>query len=158
MKKRTCNHDCFNCGYKDCIIAMDSITQEERAFSNEMDKFSTVIIETSVKRKRENSLRWYNKVKDTEEFKEKRKAYRESNREHHNEVSRQYHLKHKKEDNERALANYYSNHEENKKKARDRKRERYHANIEESRRKQREYRARRKEQEKCKSQLQTINV
>ena len=158
MKKRTCNHDCFNCGYKDCIIATDSITQEERAFSNEMDKFSTVIIETSVKRKRENSLRWYNKVKDTEEFKEKRKAYREANRERLNEASRQYHLEHRKEDNERALANYYSNHEENKKKAINRKRELYHANIEESRRKQREYRARRKEQEKCKSQLQTINV
>ena len=38
MKKRTCDRDCFNCKYKDCIISADSITVDERKVINDRDK------------------------------------------------------------------------------------------------------------------------
>lgn len=72
-----CNRDCFNCPYEDCIE--DTITQEERSESNYLDKMAKKFepLEEKVRKHRKANLDWYNKVKDSEEFKQGRREYRQ---------------------------------------------------------------------------------
>ena len=139
-----CNRDCFKCPYEDCIE--DTITQEERSKSNSLDRTAKKFepLEAEV---RKANLDWYNKVKDSEEFKQGRREYRQKNKDSISQRGKDYYKEHREEIRQRHSANWYANLEENRKRARERKRKRYHENLEESRRKQRGYRARRKEQE-----------
>lgn len=148
--RRTCNYDCFNCRYKDCIVSCQTITYQERVEANSLDKqiTSSDAVEASIRDRRAYKLKYYHEHKEEAKNKAYREKYRQEHREQMCENSKKYYYEHKKEIDERHLANFYANHEENKKKNRDRKRERYHANLEESRQKQRDYRARkRKEKE-----------
>lgn len=142
-----CNRDCFNCTYKDCITSEDDFTIEEFHLSQSLDKdIVKEITPSDVLKRRKQALAWYHRNRDSEL---KRQAeYREANREKIRETNREYHLQNKDRENQRHLANYYSNHEENKKKARESKRARWKANPELYRQKQREYRQRVKERSK----------
>lgn len=137
--------DCFHCKFSDCVS--DIFTVEEFHLSQSLDKeIVKEITPNDVLKRREQSLAWYYRNRDSEL---KRQAeYREANRERIREESRKYHEEHREEENQRHLANYYSKHEENKKKARESKRARWKANPEYYRQKQREYRQRVKERSK----------
>lgn len=146
MSRRVCGRDCFNCKYKDCIVSMQSITEDERKSINKRDNEGKDILDPTLERKRANGRRYYHRHKNEQSHIDYRKKYNEEHREEKRADSKRRHEENRKEDNERVLANYYAKHEENKAKARERRKSYYHSNIEESRRKQREYRARRKEQ------------
>lgn len=137
--------NCLECKFCDCIN--DTLTIEDYHLSQSLDKdIVKGYTPNEVLRRRQSSLAWYHRNRDTEL--ERQTKYREENRERLREKSKHYHEEHREQNNQRNLANYYSNHEENKKKARDSKRERWKANPEYYRQKQREYRNKVKERRK----------
>lgn len=154
--RRTCNRDCFNCRYKDCVVS--TVTVEERQQQDNRDKKADVDPEEVFKAKRrEQKLRSYHKHKHDPQHIQYRIEYREKDREHHREVGREYYQKNKEEISKKRADIYYSNLEENRRKSRERRKRLYHENLEESRRKQREYRARKK-QEKLEAEAKEVMV
>lgn len=150
MSEMICDMNCLECKYGDDCIN-DSFTLEDYHFSQSLDKeIAKEYIPSNLLRKRQSALAWYHRNRTSIMI--KKAKYREENREHLREQSKQYHAEHREQENQRHLANYYSNHEENKKKSRDAKRARYNANPEYYRQKQREYRQRVKERNKKQSE------
>ena len=83
----TCNKDCFNCPYPDCIV--DDMSYEEYRESAERDRE----LKTSQKSRKEKKTAAKQKAyyeAHREEIAAKQKAYREAHRERRNEYMRVY--------------------------------------------------------------------
>ena len=83
----TCNKDCFNCPYPDCIV--DDMSYEEYRESAERDRE----LKTSQKSRKEKKTAAKQKAyyeAHREEVAAKQKAYREAHKERYNEYMRVY--------------------------------------------------------------------
>ena len=78
--RRTCNHDCFNCTYSDCIVS--ELTHDDYLAERDIDAFAGV-----------------NEPKESSKRRAYKKKYREEHKEQDREYQRNYyqeHAEHKK--------------------------------------------------------------
>ena len=93
----SCNRDCFNCPYSDCILPDDELTEEEIALSEALDV--EIIEETTTK---DDVIRWNRRgqpkkihpKKETELYREERRFYQNEYYRAHREERLAYQKEH----------------------------------------------------------------
>ena len=137
--RRTCNRDCFNCVYNDCIISMQSISPTERLESNILDKSiqSEMVSEKRLKKRARDYRRYH---RDIELSRKKSREQYQKFRDKKLESYHKWYAEHKEEVSDMKKA-YYLEHQEE---IRAKERKRYQDNKEEINRKRRERYARKK--------------
>ena len=107
MLKMKCDHDCFNCPFSDCILPDDELTEAEVSLSDSLDARITIDnapVEEVIRWNRRGRPRKTCTVKETEQYREERRAYQ-----------REYYRKHKEErlayQSEYDKSNYQKNRE-----------------------------------------------
>lgn len=91
----TCNRDCFNCTFPDCVV--DDISAEERRSARQLD--AVALLDDIKYREGKRSLRYY--YAHREERLAYKKAWRESRREEIRDYYKAYYQKHREEIRER---------------------------------------------------------
>lgn len=89
----SCNRDCFNCPYNDCILPDDELTEEELALSEAID--AEIAMESKPKN-RPGRPRTLHPKKETELYREERRFYQNEYYRAHREERLAYQKEHDK--------------------------------------------------------------